>query len=354
MKPLQLTLNDVQQLSAEVRALTEARLPLEQHLADAGRGHGRRIELLCNEISGRLQAGESIDHIVDGQSPGASRMLTAALAAGIRSGDMATSIELLGDLSNDLVETRTRLTRAMAYPLVICVLAGALFLVAVRQFLKQVFETLLDLGTDISPVFYHLYVWDERYPHWPWICPIGLLVIAALWLIRGRGGQMAFHGSDRVLLMIPGVRSLIRDLHFYMLTRMTGLLVQRQMPLPEALTLAGNCVGDDRLEEACSKQAASIRQGTSAVLHDDSWRPGQMPPLLQASVTHPVSNDDELIDRLRGVAGHYHRRIGLNLAWLQHVIPAALLVVFAGGAVFTYGMLLMWPVAKLYQSLSTF
>lgn len=354
MKPLKLNLSDVQHLSAEVRALAEARLPLEQHLADAGRGHGRRIELLCTEISDRLQAGESIDDIVDGQAPGASRMLAAALAAGVQSGDMATSIELLGDLSNDLVEARTRLTRAMAYPLVICVIAGALFFVAIRLFLKQVFETLLDLGTDISPVFYHLYVWDERYPHWPWICPTALLVVAALWLIRGRGGQMAFHGIDRVLLVIPGIRSLVRDLQFYMVTRMTGLLVQRQLPLPDALTLAGNCVGDEHMEAACSAQAASIRQGTKMAPHEEPWRPGQMPPLLQASVTHPVSNDDELVDRLRGVAGHYHRRIGLNLAWLQHVIPAALLVVFSGGAVFTYGMLLMWPVAKLYQSLSTF
>jgi type II secretory pathway component PulF len=354
MKPVQLTLEDVQYLSSEIRALTQARLPLEKHLADAGRGHGRRVQVISQEISDQLQRGEAVENIVDSHQSGAPRMLAATLAAGVLSGDMATSIELLGDLAADLVDARTRLTRAMAYPLVICVIAGALFLFAIRIFLRQVFETLLDLGADISPILYWIDAYDARYPHWPWICPAVLLAVVLIWLISGRASRMAFRGPERVLLLIPGVRSLVRDLQFYTLTRMVGLLIQRQLTLPDALMLAGNCVGDRGLETACHAEANTIRRGVSEPPPVDNWKHGQMPPLLQACVAYPAASDSELVERLGGVAGHYRRRVGLNLAWLQHVIPGTLLVLFGGGAVFIYGLSLMWPVSELYRSLTAF
>jgi general secretion pathway protein F len=354
MKPVQLSLEDVQHLSAEVRALTAAHLPLEKHLADAGQGHGRRLQAISQEISDRLQNGEAIDQIVESQQPGASRMLAATLAAGVQSGDLSTSIELLGDLASDLVDVRTRLTRAMAYPLVICVIAGALFLFSIRIFLQQIFETLVDLGADISPVFYWIYAYDERYPQWPWVCPAVLLALVLLWVISGRASRMAFRGPERLLLVIPGVHSLVRDLQFYTLTRMTGLLIERELPLPDALVLAGSCVGNPGLETACLSEAEAIRRGTVVEPATDNWQPGQMPPLLQACVTHAVTSDTLLVDRIKGVASHYQRRIGLNLAWLQHVIPGALLLVFGGGAVFIYAISLMWPVRELYRTLTDF
>ncbi len=354
MIPVQLSLEDVQHLSAEVRALSAARLPLEKHLADAGRGHGRRLQVISQEISDRLQNGEAIDQIVQGQRSGASRMLAATLAAGVQSGDLAASIELLGDLASDLVDVRTRLTRAMAYPLVICVIAGALFLFSLRIFLQQIFETLVDVGADISPAFYWIYAYDERYPQWPWVCPAVLLALVLIWVISGRASQMAFRGPERLLLLIPGVRGLVRDLQFYALTRMTGLLIERQLPLSDALMLAGSCAGDYHLESASRLQADAVRRGTTVTVSTGHWKKGQMPPLLQACISHPVDNDTQLIERLRGVASHYQHRIGLNLAWLQHVIPGALLVVVGGGATFIYAIALMWPVRELYQSLSVF
>ncbi len=354
MKPIQLTLDDVQKLCTEVRSLTAAKLPLEPHLADAGRGHGHRLSSLCQDISGRLQNGEPIETLVAGQQPGASRMLAATLAAGMQSGDMSTSVELLGDLASDLVSVRTQLTRAMAYPLVICLIAGALFLFAVRLFLQQVFEVLVDLGTNMPLFVYHLAAIDERYPHWPWFFPGLLAVIVLLWMISGRAGRMAFRGPELLLLLIPGVRDLIRDLHFYALTRMTRLLVERQLPLPDALTLAGSCVGSLHLESACAAEAECIRRGQPSNPPAGPWRAGQVPPMLHAAISHPTGSDDVLTDRLRGVAAHYQRRVGLSLAWLQHIIPGALLVVLGGGAVFVYGLALVWPVTELYRSLMTF
>lgn len=347
-------MDDVQQLCTEIRTLTAAGLPLEKHLADAGRGRGRRISAVCQQISDRLENGESVEQVVSEHHPGSSRMLAATLAAGVRSGDLNASVELLGDLASDLVSLRTQLTRAMAYPVLICVIAGGLFLLSIRLFLQRIFAVLVDVGADLSPLAYRLAALDEQHPEWPWYASVGLLLVLLLWLLSVRSGRMAFRGPERLLLLIPGLRSLIRDLQFYTLTRMTGLLIERQLPLPDALLLAGACVGDPRLEAACADEASRIRRGAEVDHPEGPWRPGRLPPLLQVSVAHPAHSDIQLSERLMGVAVHYQRRMGLNLTWLQHVIPGAMLLLFGGGAVFVYSLSLVWPVARLYESLNVY
>jgi general secretion pathway protein F len=349
-----LTLSDIDALSAEIRALAAAGLPLEKHLGDAGRGRGRRVEALTKEISQRLESGEQIDHIVSQYKSVPGRMLAATLVAGIRSGDLATSVELLGDLSADLVEVRSQLMRAMVYPIAICVLAGALFLFSIRLFLRRVFEMLVDLGSDIPSVFYWMYAADQRYPAWPWILPCALIVVLVIWMLDGRNGQAAFRGPGRILLLIPGVSALLRDIRFYTLTRMLCLLIERQLPLPDALMISGCCVGDSHLEQACRTEVIATRRGNHSALPTGVWRRGQLPPLLHACLAHKAANERVFADRLRGVAGHYQGRIWLSLSWLQHVIPPLLLVAIGGSTVAIYGLVLMYPVGELYRSLMTF
>ncbi len=349
-----LTLSDIDALSAEIRALAAARLPLEKHLVDAGRGRGRRIEAVTKDISQRLENGEQIDDIVNQYNSDAGRMLAATLIAGIRSGDLATSVELLGDLSGDLVAVRSQLTRALVYPVVICVLAGALFLFSIRIFLRRVFEMLIDLGGDLPSVFYGLYAADQRHPAWPWILPCALIAVLAIWMLAGRNGQVAFRGPGRILLLIPGVSALLRDIRFYTLTRMLCLLIERQLPLTDALVIAGGCVGDVHLERACHAEADATRRGLRQELPQGVWRRGQLPPLLHACLVQQSVSEHVLTDQLRGVAGHYQKRIWMSLSWLQHVIPPLLLVAIGGSAAVIYGLALMWPVGELYRSLSTY
>jgi len=349
-----LTLSDIDALSAEIRALAAARLPLEKHLVDAGRGRGRRVETVAREISQRLEHGEQIDDIVRQHQSGAGRMLAATLIAGIRSGDLAKSVELLGDLSSDLVEVRSQLTRALIYPTVICVLAGALFLFSIRIFLSRVFELLIDLGSEMPTVFYWLYAADQRYPAWPWVLPCGLIASLLVWTLARWNGQVAFRGPGRLLLLIPGVSALVRDIRFYTLTRMLCLLVERQLPLPDALIIAGCCLGDSHLERACRHESASIRRSLRRELPAGVWRPGQLPPLLHACLAQQSVNEQVFASQLRGVAGHYQKRIWMSLSWLQHVIPPLLLVTIGGTAAVIYGLALMWPVGELYRSLTTF
>ena len=89
------TLQDIENLSIEVKALVDARLPLETNLAEAGTGHGRRLQELTESISTSLAKGETLDATIRTSQLGAPRMLAAAVAAGVRSGELGSAVEVL-------------------------------------------------------------------------------------------------------------------------------------------------------------------------------------------------------------------------------------------------------------------
>ncbi len=354
MPHLRLQLQDIQTLAEEIRTLTAAGLPLEGHLADAARGRGRRLQILTDNMARRLEQGESLTDIVREEKSGPGRMLAAAVAAGIHSGNLTDTVEMLGNLAGDLIDIYARLVRALLYPLFICLIASILFLLAVRGLLRDILEILADSGVHLHDVFFQLYVWDTRYSRWLWIIPGLLAAVLLVWLVGIGGRSLSFRGADSLFLLIPGMRGLVRDIRFYTLTHMIGLLTERQLPLPEALLLAGAAVGDRKLEQACVNESERIRLGQPPKIPDGLWRPGQLPPLLHACLTQHEKEDGSTGIDTTGIAEQYRQRVQWNLIWLQHIVPGVLLLGFGGTAAVCYTLALIWPIGRLYDSLSGF
>ena len=350
---MSITLEDIKNLSTEVRSLVDAGLPLESELADAGVGHGKRLQQLTESISEQLSKGESLEAVVRENQLGAPRMLAAAVAAGVRSGRLGETVELLGDLASDLVDLRRRILQSLAYPLTILATALVLFVVFIRRFLREVFYLTEDHGIQSSPAFRAALEFDAAY--WWW--PVSFLVAGALlvlyWLVSGRAGSMAFRGPERLFFIVPGVRRMVTELRFYSLTRMLTLMIHRELPLWESLELAGACTGNSDLDNACQRLSDEVKKGElPAAQTDRVWQSGEMPPLLMVGLQQTGLNESQFRERLNGISGYYRRRLHSSLLWLKTVVPIAMFLIIGGGTVLVYGMFVFWPVTELYQSLA--
>ena len=73
-----LSLEDTQHLAEEIRHLVRAGMPLEESLAEAGKGRGRRFQAMAQAVSEGLNRGESLQKLVEVQAVGAPRMLASA------------------------------------------------------------------------------------------------------------------------------------------------------------------------------------------------------------------------------------------------------------------------------------
>jgi type II secretory pathway component PulF len=357
MIPSKLSLEDMQALSEEISHLVKAGMPLEESLAQAGAGRGERLKTVMRKLSDGLSQGRTLPELIERESIGAPRMLASAIGAGIQSNSLSLTVELMGDFAADVVSLRNRLLQAAAYPLTVVLIASVLLIFLVQKTLELFLETIDSWQLDVNWLLLRLLEWNRAAPWWTYILPVGLLMLTGFWMLSGRAATMAFQGPEKLFLLLPGVRPLVRDLQNYTLTRMLSLLTDRGIALPEALSLAGGASGAVRLENACHELSQNIRRGNGIDLESDSaviprkHRRYSLPPLLDVCLQQVQHSEDRLVLRLRSVADFYRNRLERNLAWVRLLMPFAMFIVVAGGCALLYSAMVLWPAAELYRHL---
>ena len=352
-----LSLEDMQALSEEISHLVGAGMPLEESLAEAGMGRGTRLKKVMQDLSDGLGRGQSLPELIERESVGAPRMLASAVGAGIQSGNLSLAVEMMGDFAADVVDLRNRLLQAAAYPLTIVVIASLLLILYVQNTMELFLETIVTWKLDVNWWLLQLLEFNKAAPWWTLILPAGLILLTAFWMISGRAATMAFHGPEKIFLLLPGVGALVRDLQNYTLTRMLSLLADRSIPLSDALTMAGGASGAGRLERACDELALSIRRGDVMGVESrqatDSGRTRRfpLPPLLEACLQQLQHSEGRLVLRLRSVADFYRGRLERNFAWIRLLMPFVFFVVIGGGCALLYSMMVFWPATELYRHL---
>lgn len=352
----QLSLEDMQALSEEISHLVRAGMPLEESLAQAGMGRGARLTHVMKKLSDGLNQGVPLPELIKNESVGAPRMLASAIGAGIQSNSLSLAVEMMGDFAADVIDLRNRLLQAAAYPLSVVLIASALLILFVQNTLEMFLETIQSWDLQVNTVLLTLLEWNKAAPWWTYVVPGGILILVGLWIFSGRAATMAFRGPERVFLLLPGVRPLVRDLQNYTLTRMLSLLTDRGITLPDALTLAGGASGSARLELACNEVSTKMRNGdgisgSSSANTPQSYRRYSLPPLLDACLQQVQYSEDRLVLRLRTIADFYRNRLERNFAWLRLLMPFVMFVVVAGGCALFYSMMVFWPAAELYRHL---
>lgn len=349
---MKLQLQDLEDLAEEVRAAVEAGVPLERSLSSAAAGHGRRLRRFLQRLQVRLQSGESLESIVAGTTGGAGRLLAAAVAAGLKTGRPALMLELLGAYAGDVIELRAGIAQALAYPVAVMSVALLLLAGGVQLFLERYLDAAVSgLGVLPSDTLLSFLLWNRQYSWWAFV-PAGLFVgLLLLWLLSGRAASLRFRGPERLLLLLPGLGKIVEDLQNYTLTRMLSLLLQHELALSEALSLAGAAAGSVRLERACRGLAAEVLQGQPAAGPGSAAAAG-LPPLLRASLAQTAGQEQRLAMRLQATASFYRQRYERGLLWLRLLMPAVLLLVLGGGCVLAYGLLIFWPVIEMYEGLA--
>ena len=353
-----LSLEDMQALSEEISHLVKAGMPLEESLAQAGMGRGARLTKVMKTLSDGLSQGKSLPELIQQESIGAPRMLASAIGAGIQSNSLSLAVEMMGDFSADVVDLRNRLLQAAAYPLTVVLVASVLLILFVQKTLELFLETIQSWDLKINWILLKLLEWNQAAPWWTYIFPVGLILLTGLWMISGRAATMAFSGPEKLFLLLPGVRALVRDLQNYTLSRMLSLLTDRGITLSEALTLAGGASGSARLERACHELARNVEIGDGIAGSPAGLRTAMrnvrrfsLPPLLDVCLQQVQHSEERMVLRLRAVADFYRNRLERNFAWLRLLMPFVMFVVIAGGCALMYSVMVFWPAAELYRHL---
>jgi general secretion pathway protein F len=252
--------------------------PLEEALRTVSRQAEREeVRRVLGAVHAGVVEGRRLSEAMAREPASFPPLYRAMVAAGEGSGTLPPILERLANLLERQAQVRSKVLSTLAYPIILACVAAFVVFALMIFVVPKVVEQFQDIGQTLPLLTRIVIALSNFLASWWWAL---LLLLAAAVLIAGRalkdeGIRMKF---DRMLLRLPLIGRLIRDLHAARLARTLSTMVSSRLPLLEGLKLTTGTVHNRVLRAASADIAESVRTGGS--LSGALKRAGIFPPLL--------------------------------------------------------------------------
>ncbi|ABF52040.1 type II secretion system inner membrane protein GspF [Sphingopyxis alaskensis] len=256
---------------AEVAPLEEAlRTLTRQSEAESARG-------VIADVHAGLLEGRRLADAMARQPTSFPPLYRAMVAAGETTGSLTVILARLADLLERQAEVRGKLIAALAYPIVLAVVAIGVVAALMIFVVPRVVEQFTDTGQRLPFLTRAVIGVSSFAANWWWL--IALLMVAAAFGWAAAIRRPAFKARvDARLLRLPLLGRLLRDLYAARFARTLATMVSSRLPLVEGLRLTLPTIRNAALASATAGLVDQVRAGgsLSAALRDA----GVFPPLL--------------------------------------------------------------------------
>lgn len=344
------TLAELAALSEEIVALVRAGVPLEAGLQSTARDLPPRLARLVDALSARLARGQSLAEAIAAERPEYPPVLLAVVEAGVRSGRVAEAVEGIAEVSHHLVELRGSMIRAMIYPLAVLLLAYVLFQLYVATFGRTLVAWLEEFDVPAAEPLREMIARAALGQPYSYLAPLALGgLLAGGWYVTSRPSSLAGGWLRGLLGWLPGLRRMFRSWDAARLTSLLALLVEQRIPWPDALRLASAASVNPRIRAAGWAAASAADAGSRS--DPTSTRGLGLPPLLGWALA-VGAEQGQLPQILRETADAYRRQALADADLARTLWPMVVLLALGGTATLAYGLLLFYPLARLFETLS--
>ncbi|MBB6427297.1 type II secretion system inner membrane protein GspF [Sphingopyxis sp. JAI128] len=252
--------------------------PLEEALRTLTRqSEAESARAVIGEVHAGLLEGRRLADAMARQPASFPSLYRAMVAAGETTGSLTTILARLADLLERQAEVRGKLIAALAYPVVLAVVAIGVVAALMIFVVPRVVEQFTDVGQQLPFLTRAVIAISGFAANWWWL--IALLIAAAIfgWVSAMR--RPAFKAAvDARLLRLPLFGRLLRDLYAARFARTLSTMVSSRLPLVEGLKLTVPTIRNAALAGATANIVDQVRAGggLSAALRDA----GVFPPLL--------------------------------------------------------------------------
>lgn len=269
----------------------------------------------------------------------------AMVSAGESSGALPELLERLAMLLERQSEMRGKVLSAMAYPIVLTLVAIAVVAALMIAVVPKVVEQFQDVGQQL-PLLTRVImgISSVMANYWWAILLVIAVAIAGGWkALQVDSIRLAFDGW---LLRVPLLGRLIRDLHAARMARTLATMIESRLPLIEGLRLTAGTVHNRAQRAATAAMIESVRSGGS--LSGALARSGIFPPLLVylAASGESVGRLDSMLAR---AADYLEREFDNFTATALSMLEPAIIVIM-GLVVSTIVLAILLPILQL-QSL---
>ncbi|NIJ35554.1 general secretion pathway protein F [Sphingopyxis panaciterrae] len=321
---------------AEVAPLEEAlRTLTRQSEAESARA------VIADVHAGLLEGRRLADAMA--RQPGSFPPLYRAMvAAGETTGSLTTILARLADLLERQAEVRGKLIAALAYPIVLAVVAIGVVAALMIFVVPRVVEQFTDVGQQLPFLTRAVIAISGFAASWWWLVLLLLAAATFGWVTAMRRPGFKARVDGR-LLRLPLFGRLLRDLYAARFARTLSTMVSSRLPLVEGLRLTVPTIRNAALAGATANIVDQVRAGgsLSAALRDA----GVFPPLL-VYMTASGESAGRLEQMLERAADYLEREFdrftAASMALLEPVI-----IVLMGSCVALIILAILLPILQL-------
>ena len=334
----------------EIVTLVRSGLPLELGLRGISKDYPGDLADISYSLAEQMERGESLPDAVARERAGLPALYRTVVEAGMKAGRLPTALETLSQMAGELLELRRSITLAMLYPLIVVVLAYALFLTFLVHIFGHLESIYIDYRLPIDGALKMVLDVRDSAAMWVWIPPLVIVGIVYWW---GRQSAYRFFELSRIqfpLTLIPGLRQIAKYHAQANFTELTALLLESQVPLAETLRIAADATGDDGLrkdveELATQAERAGIRQ------EDDHTRLTSIPPLVAWVLRWEVEASARVAS-LKELGKIYRDQAKSLAAWQRVLLPILCGTIIGGGVVLLYALSMFLPLRDFLMDLT--
>jgi type II secretory pathway component PulF len=254
--------SEAAELSRQIAGLASAGLPMAHGLIALGEELPRgRLRRSMNELARTLESGVTLDQALDKQSDTIPPHLRGLVVAGLRSGRLGDILSRFSQYVGVGTELKRRLWLSMAYPiLTVCTALALVFFVCVV--LVGQFERIYRDFNIPLPMMTNGLISIARVVNTAWV-PVA--IVGGMLLLGWLAGRFLLPPTIRRGLAgrLPIIGRVWRATSLAEFCHLLALLLESELPLPEALRLTGEGVQDSDVDAACRQMASQVESGRS-------------------------------------------------------------------------------------------
>ncbi|WP_158972736.1 type II secretion system inner membrane protein GspF [Paraglaciecola sp. L3A3] len=305
--------SDLSLLTRQLATLVESSLPIEEALlAVAEQCEKPRQKNMMMAVRSKVVEGHTLADAL-GEFPHVfDNLFCAMVAAGEKSGHLDTVLNRLADYTENRQKTRSQITQALVYPMIMMFFACAIVILLLTVVVPKIVGQFEHMGQDLPTITQILIDVSEFLRNYGLF--LGAFIVLVLVVIARVLKQPVMKKRyHKFILTLPLIGKVSKGLNTARFARTLSILTSSAVPLLESMNIAGNVLENLHIKAAIKDAAVFVKEGSSlrASLEQTKMFPPMMMHMiasgersgeLQQMLGRAADNQDRQFESLVGVS----------------------------------------------------
>ncbi|HEY6838184.1 MAG TPA: type II secretion system inner membrane protein GspF [Geobacteraceae bacterium] len=302
------------------------------------------LKKVLGRVRERVAEGSALAKALAAEPAVFNESYVSMVAAGEASGALESILESVADFLEDQAQVRSRISTALAYPLLMVVVGSGVMLFLLGFVIPKI-VTVFTESKAALPLITVVLIKVSNVVRAAWWAILGGAA-AAVFLYRRYGRSDAMrHREDRFLLRLPLAGPLIQRLILARFARLLGLLLASGVPVIRAMEIIGEVVVNREYRTYLRRVTEELIEGGS--LSGALGKSPLFPPLLVHMIA--VGEKGGTLEDMLGKAGKAYEKEFEGAVARSMALLEPLLVLGMGVAVGTVVIAVLLPIFELNQ-----